>query len=152
MLHLEMTDQAVDFFNGDRLAGRYNVADPFKPFIHPLNTPAGETMSLAMPHDHKHHKGLMYALRTPEVNFWEEVSTLPGERPGRQRHERFEETTTDGDQIGFVEHLSWVDADDAPWFAEQRTIRLSVDPADGAYLWTWGTVIESLRDTKLIQS
>ena len=47
------------------LPGLYVLDDPFKPYIHPLKTPAGHTVSLAMPHDHPHHKGSMYALRTP---------------------------------------------------------------------------------------
>ena len=64
-------------------------------------------MSLAMPHDHPHHKGLMYALRTPHVNFWEERSTLPGEVVGRQIHQQFDELTEVGEHVGFVELLRW---------------------------------------------
>jgi hypothetical protein len=149
MLRLAVAENAVDFLAGDRLAGRYNVADEFKPHFHPLNTPAGETLSLASPHDHKHHKGLMYALRTPEVNFWEERVTLPGERPGRQRHEGFEEVVETGDEIGFIESLAWIDADDAVWFRERRTVRFRTGDE---HVWHWRTELEVLRDTVLIQS
>jgi hypothetical protein len=150
MLHLDITENAVDFLVDGRLAGRYNVADEFKPYFHPLNTPAGETLSLASPHDHKHHKGLMYALRTPEVNFWEERSTLPGERPGRQRHDRFTDLIASGNEIGFIELLFWIDADEEVWFEERRTVHLTATGTE--YVWIWRTELESTRDTELIQS
>src|SRR5215218_6200604 len=121
-MQLVVTDQAVSFVDGERVAGRYVLDDPFKPFIHPLKTPAGHTVSLAMPHDHPHHKGLMYALRTPQVNFWEERSTLPGEVVGRQIHQRFDELTEVGEQVGFVEILRWETEAGEALFQERRSI------------------------------
>jgi len=37
-------------------------ADLPKPFIHPLNTPSGQPVTMASPPDHVHHRGLMFAL------------------------------------------------------------------------------------------
>lgn len=154
MMRLAVGPDAVDFLDdGDRLAGRYVVGDPFKPHLHPLNTPAGATLSLAMPHDHKHHKGLMYALRAADVNFWEEVVTRPGEVPGRQRHERFVETTEAGDAIGFVEEVSWLAADGTlPTFDERRAISCRRTADGQGYEWSWATELEAKREVELVMS
>ncbi|MBI5693584.1 MAG: PmoA family protein [Verrucomicrobia bacterium] len=151
-LRLVLTAERVDFVSADgRLAGRYHPRDEFKPYVHPLNSPAGHCVSLAQPHDHRHHKGLMYALRTPELNFWEEVSTRPGEQVGRQRHRDFTEVRREGPEIGFTETLSWEPAEGgAPAFEEVR--RVSCRREGASYVWSWDTTLTACRDTKLIQS
>lgn len=153
MMDLEITDVAVVFRSGERVAGRYVYSDEYKPYLHPLKTPAGHTLSLASPHDHKHHKGLMYALSVPGVNFWEERSTLPGEVPGRQRHDRFRSIRETGDDIGFDEDLTWLPIDGgAPIFRETRTIGCRDDGQIAGFVWTWATTIEALRDVELTMS
>jgi len=151
-LLLVVTAEHVDFLAADgKLAGRYHHKDEFKPFIHPLNSPAGHCVSLARPHDHRHHKALMYALRTPELNFWEEVATLPGEKVGRQRHAAFYGVRAVGSEIGFTETLSWEPAEGGEAvFDEIR--RISLRREEAAFVWTWETTITVRRITKLIQS
>lgn len=153
MMRLEIDDQAAAFHAGDRLAGRYVIADEYKPYLHPLRTPAGHTVSLLSPHDHKHHKGLMYALRTPEVNFWEERSTVPGEVPGRQRHERFRVICESGEEVGFEEELAWLPfAGGDPIFREVRSVSCREETLASAYAWTWATDIEARCDVELRMS
>lgn len=153
MMHLRVGQTTTEFVTNDQLAGRYVFADEFKPHVHPLNTPAGYTLSLVSPHDHKHHKGLMYALRARDMNFWEEVSTLPGEVPGRQRHERFVSVTESGETVGFDEELTWVAQDGGlPTFRERRSVTCRVLPNNGGYEWSWSTRLEAQRDLDLVMS
>jgi hypothetical protein len=153
MMTLDVTDTAVDIRDGGNLAGRYHHADDFKPHLHPLNTPKGHTLSLVSPHDHKHHKGLMYALKAADVNFWEE---LPGPFDGligRQRHDAFVDVVDRGESVGFTETLTWLALDGSlPTFRERRTLACSAAPDRTAYSWTWTTTLEALRDCRLVMS
>ena len=107
-MQLKLAAESVDFLADDGVvAGRYHFADPFKPFVHPLRSPRGHRVSLASPHDHRHHKGLMYGLRIPGLNFWEETSTQPGEAVGRQRHLAFADLREKGGEVGLIEALAW---------------------------------------------
>jgi hypothetical protein len=151
-MHLTISADHVDFVAGnDVLAGRYHHGDPFKPFIHPLNSPQGHCVSLARPHDHRHQKGLMYALRTPDLNFWEEVSTLPGERVGRERHLVFSDLRESGREIGFTETISWEPAEGGEAVFDE-TRRVACQRKGAAFVWTWETTMRVRRDTRLIQS
>ncbi len=133
------------------VAGRYNYADPFKPYLHPLQSPNGHCVSLASPHDHVHHKGLMYALRIPELNFWEERSTRPGEAVGRERHLAFSAVRESGDEVGFTETLSWEPADGGEAvFDETRTLACRREAS--GFRWTWTTTLTARRRTRLIHS
>ncbi len=151
-MRLAVGSAQVDFVSADGvLAGRYHFADPFKPYLHPLQSPNGHCVSLARPHDHAHHKGVMYALRTPELNFWEERPTLPGEAVGRERHVAFSAVRESGEEIGFTETLVWEPAagGDAV-FDETRT--LTCRREGRGFRWTWTTVLIARRATRLIQS
>lgn len=151
-MRLTMAEAHVDFLTGEgRLAGRYHHGDEFKPFVHPLNSPLGHTVSLARPHDHRHHKGLMYALRIPELNFWEEVSTRPGEGVGRERHVAFSDVRAAGDEVGFTETLAWEPVAGGPAVFEE-TRRVSCRRTGAAFVWTWEVTLRVRRDTRLIQS
>ncbi|MBO6756450.1 MAG: PmoA family protein [Roseibium sp.] len=134
-------------------AGKYIYSDRFKPYLHPLSTPNGHCLTLAKPHDHPHHKGVMFALSADDINFWEERQVRPGEAVGVQRHLGFGTITETGDRIGFEQSLLWTsETDDLPTFKELRTITCS-DPGNGeAYRWTWSSILEALKDVRLIQS
>ncbi|MCO5223013.1 MAG: PmoA family protein [Thermomicrobiales bacterium] len=152
-MHLDIDDTAVTFRFDGQIAGRYVYADDFKPYLHPLNTPAGHTVSLASPHDHKHHKGLMYALTVPGVNFWEERPTAPHELVGRQRHENFGTLLESGDEIGFDEEITWLPVDGGePVFRETRTVTCRIDAAERGFLWTWNSELSVLHETELTTS
>lgn len=152
-MRLEIGAVAAVFRGPDGVAGEYRHTDPYKPHIHPLHTPAGHGVTLCSPHDHVHHKALMYALRTRDLNFWEERSTLPGERVGRQRHAAFREVVVDGDEVGFVEDLVWEAADGGNVaFHEVRRIACREDAAQRAFVWSWESALTADRDLELVQS
>ncbi len=149
-MKLQISEQNVEFLNGGASAGRYNLNDPFKPFLHPLHTPAGRMVSAASPHDHKHHKGLMCALQTGEFNFWEEAPASPAERVGRQRHLGFQNVAWTGAEIGFTQQLAWESADGAtPVFREDRTIRCRHDGDE--FVWTWTARLTVSRAGRLVK-
>jgi Methane oxygenase PmoA len=153
-MHLTVTDRSVEFYYGSVLAGRYVYVDPFKPHLHPLNTPAGFTVSLRSPHDHPHHKGLMYALRTSDVNFWEEYATTEREKVGRQRHEAVLHIIDEGERVGFTERLDWSAVDGAlSTFEETRTLNCGFHTGDRSYFyWEWSTELVAKRNLTLITS
>jgi hypothetical protein len=134
-----------------RLAGRYVYEDSYKPYLHPLMTPSGVVVSTFMPHDHKHHRALMYALRTPELNFWEERSTEGDEGVGRQQHVQLMDVVAAGETVGFTQALEWRSLEGGvPVFSERR--RVSCTLRAGAFSWTWGTSLEATEDAVLRMS
>lgn len=153
MMTLDFTPGDVTFRSGNIAAGVYRFTDAFKPHIHPLRTPRGHHVTSASPHDHKHHKALMYALRAEDVNFWEETATLPTEVPGIERHQAFDEVTGSGERVGFTESLHWCACDGSlPTFDETRRISCRHDPAARAFVWTWEARLTALRPLHLVQS
>lgn len=102
-----------------------------------------------MPSDHRHHKGLMYALTATDVNWWEEVA-VDGyvDTPGLQRIHSTEQT---GD-AEITQQLIWTDADGGrATFREMRVISCSWQEA-GFVRWTWSADFEVLRDVELRHS
>lgn len=153
MMTLDFTPGDVSFRLGDTVAGLYRFNDEFKPHIHPLRTPRGHSVTSASPHDHKHHKALMYALRAEDVNFWEETATLPTEVPGVERHVAFSEIISRGPTVGFTETLHWAAQDGSlASFDETRRITCRHDTAARAFVWTWQTTLTALRPLHLVQS
>ena len=75
-LHHE-TGRAVSLFAGDALLCRYVYAPSLdakespKPYFHPLNSLAGDTLTNFRPNDHPWHHGLCFTLnQVAGVNFW----------------------------------------------------------------------------------
>jgi hypothetical protein len=153
-MRLEITEECVDFYRESLLAGRYGYRDPFKPYIHPLNSPQGWALSLRSPHDHLHHKGLMYALRAADLNFWEEHATTAQEKVGRQRHDRFGAVISGGNEIGFHEQLTWIGEDGTlETFVEHRAISCRFnDTGHTCFQWEWSTELIARRDVTLTLS
>lgn len=74
MLRLERhSEQEVRIYREDLHLLSY-CWDQTKPYIHPLNTPSGHTLSLLNPYDHVWHLGLFFSWKYVNgVNFWEET-------------------------------------------------------------------------------
>jgi hypothetical protein len=153
-MRLKLAKTSIEISGEDgSLAGRYVYADPYKPYLHPLLTPSGVPMSAFMPHDHKHHRALMYALRTPELNFWEERVTVPEERVGRQVHRELADVVEVGDTVGFTQQLAWCAVDDkVPVFIETRRLSCTGSSDGHGFAWTWSTRLEAQSDVTLRMS
>lgn len=153
-MKLRLYAEHADFLaDSGLLAGRYIFVNEFKPSLHPVNTPAGHTITLSMPHDHRHHRGVMYALAAHDVNFWEERPVRPGELVGVERHEGFGDITQRGDVVGFEEVLVWAAQDGTlPTFRERRSLSCRLAADERAFEWIWCSRLEALRDLELIVS
>jgi hypothetical protein len=129
-----------------RVVGIYRLDDPCKPHFRSLRTPLGHETVVVSPGDHPHHKGLMYALRCDDLNFWEEQSD---DGPiGVQ--ESLAVTAVPG---GLRQELLWRAASGGlETYRETRTLT-ATPRADGAALvWEWHTRRKALRDHCLSQS
>lgn len=151
-LHIEQDDTGLSFITANGApVGRYVLNDSYKSYLHPLHSPSGRVVSAAITHDHKHHKGLMYALRSRDLNFWEERSTLPGERVGRQQQTALTMGQVTGAEVSFVQQLVWAAEDGSDEaFSETRFIACRAEP--DRFVWTWRTRLTALRDLELVQS
>lgn len=136
-----MSARSAVFSDNGVALGTYVLDDPYKPYLHPLRTPAGHVASLAKPYDHRHHKGLMYALATEDINFWEEGGDEDHPRIGRQRQVEIEFDFSSA-RPALRQDLSWIDDNGSPVFAEQRTIDCRLVEAH-TVRWTWTTRLEA---------
>ena len=143
-------DEAL-FISGGVVAGRYVLNDPFKPYLHPLRTPAGHVVTDCMPGDHRHHKGLMYALRCADLNFWEEdVGT---EQAGVQKGLSVEALDLGPGVAGLRQRVRWQhESGERPTYDETREIVCRQDATRRAHVWTWRSRRVALRAHRLIKS
>jgi hypothetical protein len=111
---------------------RYSAARP-KPYVHPLCLADGTAVSLDGPHDHVHHRGLMFAWSEVNgIDFWGEVNPAPH---GSIVHRKFERAAG-GAMAEIVAVNDWV-ADGKTLLAERRTIRIPRPNSAGVFLdWT----------------
>lgn len=129
-----------------------------KPYVHPLRTLSGRTVTGYRPHDHRWHKGLqMTASHLSGQNFWGGNSYVHGkgylpipERIGRMRHDRFDPLSCDGRRVGIGEHLTWIENGGREWARERRTLTVhSVDTAAGSWALDWTIALTNIHDEPL---
>lgn len=142
----------LEFWSADHLVGVYRADDPFKPHLSRLRTPAGHDLVVSRPHDHPHHKGVQFGLRTADLNFWEEQPLPANPLPTGVQHPRALDIDAPcGAVAGFRQELLWAAPDGSlPTFSEQRILRCE-DTGRG-YRWTWQTALTPLRDVELAMS
>lgn len=96
-----------------------------RPYLHPVRTPAGTTVTDAAPDSHPHQLGIGVAF--PDVgdrNFWGGRTFVAGHGPawldnhGTQRHQRWLRRTS----TELTHTLRWVGPHETPLLAERRTI------------------------------
>ncbi|MEV0599915.1 PmoA family protein [Streptomyces sp. NPDC050315] len=129
-----------------------------KPYVHPLRTLAGHTVSGYRPNDHRWHKGLqMTASHLSGQNFWGGNSYVHGkgylplhERIGSMRHDGFDTFDVAEDRLDFTESLTWVENGGQEWARERRTVAVhSVDTEAGAYALDWSIRLTNVRGETL---
>jgi len=115
----------VDLGGGDSVT--WQIANELpKPFIHPL-TLSGNPVTLASPYDHVHHRGIMFAMKVDDVNYWEE-----GEGPGFgvQRVKSVDGIWCDRESARFSLQIEWIAL--GTQGGRQRAGGLAEEPAGGA--------------------
>jgi hypothetical protein len=107
-----------------------NTLSP-RPFLHPVRTLAGTTVTEVMPPDHLHHLGVSVAV--PDAggaNFWggrtyvRDRGSIPLPNHGVQRHHRWEAKT---DAV-LAHELHWIGPDGTALLRERR--RIAARPVD----------------------
>lgn len=145
-MKIEIGKTSVAFREGETEAGLLVLDDPFKPYFHPLRTPARHPVTVAMPGDHRHHKGLMYALRCPDLNFWEES-------PGKEWCGVQEVRSVKAEDGALVMDLLWrSETGGLHTYNEARTIACRHEPERRSFVWTWRSRRRALRPHRLIKS
>jgi predicted dehydrogenase len=113
-------------------AGTIPFSSPH-PYLHPVRTPSGVTLTARHPADHDWHVGLSFTVQDADgVNFWGGRTYVAGQ--GYQRLDdhgviRTDSVEHDGDRI--VQHLSWIGPDGDTVLTERRGLRASALSAAG---------------------
>jgi len=117
-----------------------------RPYAHPLRTLAGDEVTIYRPHDHVWHKGLALSLpNVGEANFWGGVTWVRDRgyvqqsNNGSMRHDAFDLVAVEDGVVHLRERLTWVTEPGEPWFAEQRSLSVSVHPSLDAWVLLFDT-------------
>ncbi len=125
--------------NGTDVVEYLHRGVPFKPYVAQLRTPGGVNVLRDNVADHRHHHGLMFAVRAGGVNFWEEVAGC-----GTQRSVRLRAT-----REGLRDTIEWLaEGAASPMLLEDRRIELKRSPDPDATLIEWRTTLTLPRGTK----
>ncbi|MFD0522612.1 DUF6807 family protein [Paractinoplanes durhamensis] len=107
-----------------------------RPYLHPVTTLGGTTVTGFMPADHAHHLGASIAIPVlNQANFWGGRTYVAGQgsvrldNHGRQQHTRWLERS----ESRLVQEICWVGRDGSPLAREERS--LSVE-ATGETSWS----------------
>ncbi|MCC5954263.1 MAG: PmoA family protein [Acidimicrobiia bacterium] len=127
-----MTDLQAPVWVADRWAYDYDGRP--RPFVHPLRSPAGHTLTVDAPADHPWHHALWFTIKFVNGdNFWEEYDRF-GLLHQRGRPSLVEQADGAAELSGMVD---WVGPDGGdPVIEEQRTLR-HVPLASDAYAIDW---------------
>jgi hypothetical protein len=127
-----------------------------RPYLHPLTTLAGETVTQSRPDDHVWHTGLSWSLPNAGAhNFWGGPTyvrdrgyvQLPNN--GRVDHRGF--TAFEANDAGFEleEQLQWMSAADAPVFTERRRLSATVAADVGSWTLVFDTVMRNVSGSAI---
>jgi hypothetical protein len=153
----------VDVYAGEHLLFRYVYVpqtaqrESPQPYFHPLQTLAGETISIYRPHDHLWHKGLaMTSAHLSGENFWggptyeRDRGYVHRENNGSMVHRAWDHLHGAPDGVDMTERLAWITQAGESWIAEERRISVSeVRPAQGFWRLDLGFTLRNVRGTAL---
>ena len=147
MIELEHEEgRAVSLHLAGRLLCRYvyvpegPVNESLKPYFHPVNSLAGDTLTNFRPNDHPWHHGLSLTLNSVSgVNFWGGPTCVRGSgyqwlaNHGSQQHVAWIRLRAEGTTASLVQLLEWRHEAEV-LFREERTIHIAVDQT--AQMWS----------------
>jgi hypothetical protein len=162
---LELTgdDDRMRFGAGGTVLAEYVVtpatpeADSPKPYLHPLRTTAGETVTAVRPHDHTWHNGLQFTMANLSgENFWGGRTYVRGrgytplDNNGTVRHVRWDGVDRAAGHCALRHELAWCTAAGAHWLTEHRTLRFGdVSLAGGHWTLTWTSRLANVSGREL---
>jgi hypothetical protein len=138
-LHVVADQDSVLVRRGDRPVMVYQSApNPYKVYVHSLTTPAGHQILRDSPHDHIHHRSLMFALGVDGTDFWMEA---PAARPGKQVPvggvSTRAQSVNDRWLATIEQQIDWQDADGQVLMHEARRLSLDGGTLPDATLLVW---------------
>ncbi|MBM3852441.1 MAG: hypothetical protein FJ399_04715 [Verrucomicrobia bacterium] len=113
------------------------AANPFKPYVAQLFTPAGRAVLRDAPKDHLHHHALMFAVSVEGVSFWEERPAAGRQVPVELKRER--------DRLS--QSLDWTTSEGKVVLREERSVQLHEVPGRAATLLTWHSRLQAPAGT-----
>ena len=125
-----------------------------RPYLHPVHTAGGTSLTDVSPVDHRHHYGMSFAV--PVVNgtsYWGGRTFLRDEGPTLlPNHGRQVPTARRAAGSSLVEDLVWLDEGGAPLLREERT--LDAAPWPDALAWTlrWRSLLHADHGPLRIES
>jgi hypothetical protein len=144
-------NQSIVVKAADREVLEYQCQEsPNKPYVRQLFTLGGVQILRDSPGDHKHHHGLMFALKADNVDFW-------GEQPGAGIEKQIsldpmQSITSNGlGRADFSQKLEWIDPQtEKPLVQEVRRIKIFASPELKATLLSWHTTLEPAKGKESI--
>ena len=120
------------------------------PFIHPLNSADGRTLSWDRPPDHLWHHGLWFSWKfIDRINYWE-MEAKTGRPAGRTTWTNVRIETRDDLSARIGMDVAYRPAgEDAPVLMEKRTIGISAPDAEGVYAVDWSGEFVAARPVVL---
>jgi hypothetical protein len=131
-------------YNGRPVLEYRYQASPMKPYVRELFTPEGVQILRDQVPDHKHHHGLMFAVKVEGVDFWSETEGCGTEQNQSLQAEASEfrpegsEGIAGQGHVVLPQHLQWIDPQNhKPLMEEERQITVHFAPDLHATLLTW---------------
>jgi hypothetical protein len=114
-----------------------------RPYVHPLRSLAGDTLTNFRPNDHPWHHALSFTLnQVSGVNFWGGPTCARGEGyawrddHGEQRHEGWLDRTAVGATARLAHRLSWARGERV-LFTEERTLEAAAEFPTQSWSLRW---------------
>jgi hypothetical protein len=143
------TGRAVTLFVGDGLLCRYvyvpevEAKESPKPYFHPVNSLAGDTLTNFRPNDHPWHHALSFTLNNVSgANFWGGPTCLREDGykwrddHGFQQHIAWGKLETAGDTAVLAHSLEWRRLTETI-FREERSLEITVNASAHAWSLRW---------------
>lgn len=137
---IEQNEHQVTAYYGGQKAFSYVYDESqHKPYLKELYSPGGLNFLLDSPEDHKHHHGLMFAIKVDGTNFWEEI-----EHSGRQEPENttgvYSQSDEEKAELGFSSVIDWVRPENGEiLLIENRILKLNIPKAMNVRILTWSS-------------
>jgi hypothetical protein len=157
------TDRAVAVLADGRVLCRYVYAsaealkESPRPYFHPVNSLAGDTLTNFRPNDHPWHHGLSFTLTNVSgLNFWggptcrREEGYKWRDDHGEQRHVAWTKLAADGPAATLAHTLEWRTPSEVI-FREDRTVEIGVETEKKSWSLHWRTRLRNVagRDLSL---
>ncbi|MDB6167251.1 MAG: hypothetical protein JWM88_115 [Verrucomicrobia bacterium] len=153
--------KAVGVFADNSLLCRYvyvSAEEPKespRPYFHPLNSLAGDTLTNFRPNDHPWHHGLSFTLtHVSGINFWggptcrrEDGYQLRDDH-GEQRHTAWTECSAGGSRATLAHALEWRTPAEKI-FQEEREIAIAADSSAGTWSLRWKARLRNVTGREL---